>query len=430
MQALPSVESVQDIHDEDALLRAALRRHAVPATRGPADADVAQSSAGRVRGGFANPVARRCDPDNRRRLAEIGWWEALMDPTFDHAPLVVQGCQVVERELERAVAVPSRRLGAVLLRAVEGEAKPWQIDAVTGWLEGRVPTTMGMLEVLLYALRRGRELGLAEVEGLLAEAFRPGYAGLLATNGPALALARIRQGYRNPAAHGLDKISQTGYGEFCGLSVACDTFNAWGRARDFPPPPPDRGLLHHHLSHLPGEPDDEPPGSALASLTTSPGSVLSVRVSVERAAPARFRGVVVAPRREGTGLRVGDVVRFTVSANEPCWLALLAPSAGGGATVLLPNSFRPYRVHPGGSLYVPDRSSPECEFPLQGPPGAEEVCALATREPLPAALLSPVAEALMRVLSPGETDELAAAVEALPAEGRAVGWCRFSVEGP
>jgi hypothetical protein len=427
MENLPSVNSVEEILNEDADLRASLARFQKPAPRQLRGSDTAASAPTRGPADLANPVARRCDPDNHRRLAEIAWWETQLPSTFDSAPLIVQSCQVIEQELVRIVAVPSRRLGATLLRALEGSAKPQQIEIVAKWLEDRVPTTMGTVEVILFALRQGKDQGLPEVEGFLGATFRPGYANLLATNGPGRALARIRQGYRNPAAHGTSEIPGSNYSEYCGLAVACESFGYWGRARSLPDPPPDRGLLHHHLNYLPGELATATAVPTLASLATPPGSKLSVRAGVEPASPTRFRSIGIAPRREKSGFGVGDTVRFVVSVDEPCWVALLALSADGGASVLLPNGFRPYGRQPRGTLYVPDRARPECEFPLEGPSGTQSVCAVATSEPLPATLLSPKKKALLRNLKAAETAELKAAIEAMPAEGRAIGWCEFEV---
>jgi hypothetical protein len=160
-------------------------------------------------------------------------------------------------------------------------------------------------------------------------------------------------------------------------------------------------------------------GSALAFLTTPLESRLEVRVEVERAAPNQLL-------RDGAGYRIGDTVRFGVSVNQPCHVALLALSAGGGASVLLPNGFRVYRRQPEGAVYVPDRTAPEYELPLLGPPGTQLICALATRVPLPGAMLNPE-KSLMRQLRPDEADELADAFQSLPAADRAVGWCRFEV---
>jgi hypothetical protein len=428
MEALPSVNSIQEILDEAETLRAGLTRLKSPAApRFRGEPTLTESLPTRAPANLANPVARRCDPISRRRLVEIDWWEANFPPTFDPAPLIVQCCQVIEQELTRIVAAPSKRLGPVLLRALEGPAKPQQKEIVAGWLEGRVPTTMGTVEIILFALRKGKEQGLSDVEQFLSTAFRPGYANLLTTNGPARALARIRQGFRNPAAHGEPEIPGSDYGEFCDLAVACSSFGAWGRMRAVLAPSPDRGLLHHHLSYLPGEFEPAAAGSALISLTTPPESRLSVSVKVEPTSPSRPGSPGTAPRGSTAGYRVGDTVRFVINVHKPCWIALLAQSANNGASVLLPNRFRPYRQQCVGTLHVPDPMKPECEFPLEGPPGTQSVCVLATSEPLPAAFLHPTKNDLMRSLNASEADELAAAFEALPDDGRAVGWCRFEV---
>jgi hypothetical protein len=426
METLPSVNSVEEILEEEAILRERPAKEAgfaLPQIRSaPAGPAPAQA-------GIVNPVARRCEGVNLSRLAEIAWWEGHFPQMFDTAPLIVQCCQVIEWEMTRIVADPSRQLGAGLLRALEGYAKPGQMQIAVRWLEKDVPTTMGTLEIILFALRKGKEQGLSEVENFLGATFRPGYTELLATNGPGRALARIREEYRNVAAHGKRKLPRSDYGVFCDLAVARASFGSWARSRNLPVPADDRGLLHHHLNHLPGESEAAPEGAALSSLVTPPGSRISVLVEAEPASPARLRSIAVTPRREKAGLRVGDTVRFAVSVNKSCWITLLALSDDGGASVLLPNDRRPYGRQPAGTLYAPAQSEPECEFPLEGPPGPQWVCVLATSDPLPGALVLPTNGAMMRRLNAAEADELAAAFSSTAAEGRSVGWCEFEVGG-
>ena len=95
--------------------------------------------------------------------------------------------------------------------------------------------------------------------------------------------------------------------------------------------------------------------------------------------------------------------------------------------MLFPNGLRPDSQVAAGTLSLPDRAAPECDFLVEGPPGEENVLALATREPLPMTLLPAGGRERMGVLTPQQLAALADAVNALPGDSWAVDLCRFEV---
>jgi hypothetical protein len=369
-------------------------------------------------------MAARCGALSPRRLERLVWRENHPPPDFDGAPLVVDGCVILEGELTRLLADPARALGPVLLRAVEGRAARSQRDVLEKWLAGRAPVTLGTVELILYALRQGLARRLPEVTAFLDESFLPGYARLLGTNGPGRCLAKLRQDFRNPAAHGGHEVSAAEYERFCRLAVGSISFRAWVHQGPRPDPPADdEGLLHHHLAYRQAAPADGPdaprgPGrQALLRLRTPPGSPVQVRVAV-------------APVRPGAGphaFRVGECIRFTLEVGVPCSTTLISLPEDGDAVVLFPNRHRPDGRLPHGVTSFPDPHSPECELPLEGPPGTETVLALATRGPLGIGLLPAGPEPAVRTLSDADLAELARALAALPAGEWAASVCRFEV---
>src|SRR5206468_9737057 len=151
--------------------------------------------------------------------------------------------------------------------------------------------TLGTLEILLFALRRGLVQQRPEIVDFLGRQFLPAYPALLQSNGLGRAVAKVRNDFRNPAAHGLrEAFRLADYRRLCALSVGAVSVGAWLREGPEPTPPAaEEAVLHHHLAHLQGATADSATGrsigprEALLSLRTPATSTLRVRISVERA---------------------------------------------------------------------------------------------------------------------------------------------------
>jgi hypothetical protein len=439
MESPALVRSEADILEEGAALAAAAARVRLPPlpvrqVRGGGLAALEFPTRAAPPRGY--PLAARCAPHDRERLERVSWLEAYFPEAFDHAALVILGCQVLESELTRLLAEPARRLGAPLLAAAEGRVTPAQREALGKWLAGRLPTTLGTIELVLHALRQGLAGPVPEVAAFVAAGFAPRYAELLAANAFGRSLGRLRNDYRNPAAHGLREIARPEYRRFCALAVGSETFGGWREGGPRPDPPaPDEGLLHHHLAHrAPDSASLDGPGDAaggpppLFRLRTPAEQDLRLHLAVLHAgAPAAVRGVRLTPAGGPAAFRIGESLRFAVEVSAPCRVALLDWSTGGRGAVLFPNR---WRTDPGVAacvLHLPDPRAPECDFPVEGPPGTESLLALATRQPLAFPLLPGGPGAVMRALSAEDCAALERALAALPPGAWAADPCAFEV---
>jgi hypothetical protein len=441
MEPVLSVQDLAELVREEEALRIAvdrLRLPGLPRLRGAARSAVAEriDIPEQVLPVPRYALAGRCTQAGRKRLTRLGWLEGRFPEDFDHTALVLLGCQAIEAELIAVVAEPARVLGPSLPGAIADRASRTQINILERWLEGRAPATLGTLEIVLFALRRGLVQRLPEVVDFLGRRFLPEYADLLQSNGLGRAVSKVRNDFRNPAAHGLrDAFPAEDYRRLCALGVGAVSVGSWLREGPEPEPPvAEEGVLHHHLAQLPGDihatgtQGGVDPREALLSLRTPAESTLRVRLSVERVSvPVTVRTVAVRPTGGGTSFQVGESIRFVVQVEEPCRFLLLDLAAGKKATVLFPNALRPDSQVAAGTLSLPDRAVPEWDFLVEGPPGEDAVLAIATREPLPLTLLPADGREVMRGLSVQQLAALADALRALPADSWAVDGCKFAV---
>jgi hypothetical protein len=439
MEPLPSVRSAEDILEEQAALERAAAGVRLPplplrqaGTRGLATLDFPTLAAP----SRAYPLVARCSPQDQERLERVSWLEGFFPEAFDHVALIILACHVLEGELTRLLAEPARRLGAPLAAAVEGQVSPAQRDALEKWLAGRLPTTLGTVELVLHALRCGVERPVPEVAEFVATWFERRYAELLAANAFGRSLGRLRNLYRNPAAHGLRAIPRPDYRRFCALAVGSDTFGGWRDGGPQPDPPaPEEGLLHHHLAYLAntaavpeawGETAAAPP--PLFRLRTPAAGDLWVRLAVLRAgAPAAPRAVRLTPPGGPAAFRIGESLRFAVEVSAPCRVVLLEWSTGGRGAVLFPNRLRADPAVPAGVLHLPDLHAPECDLPVEGPPGTEALLAVATRQALDFPLLPEGPGEAVRQFSAEDCVVLEGVLAALPPGTWAADPCQFDV---
>jgi hypothetical protein len=196
------------------------------------------------------PLLARCLPETGARVAGLVRLEGDRNGNDDHTPLVVIGCIALERELVRLVVEPAREVAGALIERVAEGLRPGQVEILRHWQSGLVPATLGTVEMVLFALRRGLTQPVPEVVRFVAGRFHDPYDVLLRANGFGRAAGALRNDFRNKAFHGLKpSFTAEEYGLFCRLVVGNSTFGAWAAAGPQPDPPePDHGLLHHHLA--------------------------------------------------------------------------------------------------------------------------------------------------------------------------------------
>src|SRR5262249_35803357 len=121
-------------------------------------------------------------------------------------------------------------------------------EILAKWQRGTTPTTLGVLSIILFALRRGSEQALPEIARFLATRFRPRFADLLRTRKVDATLEVIRTRFRNPADHAERVFNVVAYGEFARLVLANHRFALWDiDGPDPSDPDAGSGILYHHL---------------------------------------------------------------------------------------------------------------------------------------------------------------------------------------
>jgi hypothetical protein len=383
-------------------------------------------------------LLNRLAPANRDRYETILYFERRWGDRTDYEWLIGPACWVLESELARLLAAPARAVVPDLLAALDhaGDAGPARL--LEKWVKTGI-TTMGVECLLLLALRRGCEQGLPSVLGLLAEQFEPSYTGLLQDKRLGHCLDVVCGRFRNKACHGESAFGAGLYEEFAHLVVANRRFLDWHSDGPAPnPPPPDAGILHHHLAlarcagatEAGAAAPESPAVARLLALQTPPQSPLRVGLrAVPAAAAPGLRDVEASAAAPADTFRLGDRVRLEFTASADGHVTLIDVGTSGAVAVVRPNAWRRDTAIAGGSLgSLPSATSPEFEYRLSGRLGVERVKALLTRQPLPPEWLLPEGGQGTRPLTSAEVERLVAAVEQLPPTDWAAAVCAFRVE--
>jgi hypothetical protein len=358
-------------------------------------------------------------PELRARYQTLFCLEALYGVDLDFGFLIASACQVLEAELEQLLMTPARGIGGALAGVLASEGKSKQSAILADWAEGKLAATIGMASLVLLALRRGLAAGDGVCRDFLARHFRAGYASLIAAGGLGPALDRLREGFRNPACHGLRSFDRRDYEQFARLAVSASRFSKWAATGPAPDvPPPAGGVLHHHLAEsLHVSPATEQaarptPLEQLLDLATPRESRLSIRVEPQHADALPAPDLATWPPRLVRPFRLGDALCFHFRANQDCEVALIDIGTSGTIAAVLPNAGQPRaRVKAGETARFP---APDADFEilLGGSPGRERVVALAWLRGSPVSL-QPEGDDSFRTLTPADVSALCEAVQRL-----------------
>jgi hypothetical protein len=200
--------------------------------------------------GMGRKLLQQCPKDAQTRYETLLYFEGQLPPEKDHGFLIGPACQILEGELNRLLAVPARGIAERLVAALQIRKQDrQQAEILADWAAQKIPTTIGVMVLVLLALRRGCEHGDAAITEFLAAHFKPRYADLLRSKKLGACLDAIRTDFRNPVSHGAAIFDPAAYERFTGLMVANQRFAIWDAAGPVPPEPDAAiGVFHHHLS--------------------------------------------------------------------------------------------------------------------------------------------------------------------------------------
>lgn len=229
---------IEDILEEHELALASSR--ILPAASDEADLFAERLRTRTRRSPIQLPQIDRLAPDNRRRLNTLVLLEHAMSTgdDLDHSPLMLLASQVIEDEFGRLLSTPSKNAAALLQRVTSDSSIASVLDR---WFEGRLPMTLGTVQALCVGWRRA------------AEASEPGleltsrFVTWVQTRGPERAISRVRDEFRNPAAHGQRTFGPDEFARFASLAVGSTSVGGWLVRGVAPPVPFDRALIHQYL---------------------------------------------------------------------------------------------------------------------------------------------------------------------------------------
>lgn len=186
------------------------------------------------------PQVDRLAPDNHRRVNTLVFLENAMSTgdELDYSPLVLLASQVIEDELGRLLSRPSKDAAALLQRVTSDSSIT---SVINRWLEGRLPMTLGTVQALCVGWRRAAQANEP------APGLGPRFVAWVQTRGPERAIGRVRDEFRNPAAHGQRTFGPDEFTRFATLAVGSTSIGGWLVRGVAPPVPADQALIHQYL---------------------------------------------------------------------------------------------------------------------------------------------------------------------------------------
>jgi len=208
--------------------------------------------------GVGRCLVARCPVETQQRYRTLLHFERAMPSDGDHGILIAAACAILEAELRRLLADPARPIASHLIAALGAVQRKQPAEILAKWQRGTTPTTLGVLSIILFALRRGSEQALPEIARFLATRFQPRFADLLRTRKVDATLEVIRTQFRNPADHAERVFNVVAYGEFARLVLANRRFAVWDiDGPDPSDPDAGSGILYHHLHNALDTPADD-----------------------------------------------------------------------------------------------------------------------------------------------------------------------------
>lgn len=210
-----------------------------------------------TQGFYFSPAYERCSAKSRTLLETLVRQEQRTERSENHIHLVLLASTLIEAEMGALLAEPAREVVRSILDAQIAHNPKYKTEALEGWTEKKVSTSLGIEIMILCGLRWGILQERRDILDFLDRHFNRGYVRLARDIRLAAAVDAIRAEYRNPAHHGERvEYGRRDFSELCRLVSGKTSFSRWlpnpGRVRG-----PDVGVLHNHLilrkgtNHLP-----------------------------------------------------------------------------------------------------------------------------------------------------------------------------------
>lgn len=136
----------------------------------------------------------------------------------------------------------------------------------------------------------------------------------------------------------------------------------------------DEGLAALHSQPVVGDGCGGAVAQPVYSITTAPGPVAS--------GPPGAGSLQVKIWMDKGAYRIGETVRFGLRVNRDAYVTLVNIGTSGDVTIIYPNRFHPSHLVRGGQDVLIPPADASFTLTVHGPPGLEQVRAIATEEPV------------------------------------------------
>ena len=109
--------------------------------------------------GVGRRLIARCPADTQQRYRTLLRVEAGMLEDDDYGALIGPGCYILEGEVRRLLTAPARAVAADLVATLAEQCGPQQAEVLRRWQQGTTPATLGVMALVLLALRKGLAAG-------------------------------------------------------------------------------------------------------------------------------------------------------------------------------------------------------------------------------------------------------------------------------
>src|SRR4051812_14265077 len=109
--------------------------------------------------GVGRRLIARCPADTQKRYRTLLRVEAGMIDDDDYGTLIAPGCYLPEGEVRRLLTDPARVVAADLVAALAKHCGPQPAEVLRRWQQGTAPATLGVMSLILLALRKGLAAG-------------------------------------------------------------------------------------------------------------------------------------------------------------------------------------------------------------------------------------------------------------------------------
>jgi hypothetical protein len=193
-------------------------------------------------------LVRRLNDGLKNVISEILKEENHTGPNDNFLTLVILGSALLDKFLVEIVAEPAREFADAIIESHLKRNRNYNVQALEGWRDGKVPASLGIVVMILSGLRRGLKQGRELIRSYIQKNFLPAYEECIMDVRMINAVDYVRSQYRNPACH-LNR-GFFNYNEYKDLSIIIvgnPSFNEWLKESLYSKKEPDKAIFHNHL---------------------------------------------------------------------------------------------------------------------------------------------------------------------------------------